>query len=112
MMFSEQDIIQIKNKGITEKQVEGQVSRIKNGMSYSNLIAAANIGTGIESYSAEETRDFIAGFEAKKNDLNIVKFVPASGAATRMFKFLFQFLKNTILIENLLKLISKIRMIL
>ena len=94
MMFSEQDIIQIKNKGITEKQVEGQVSRIKNGMSYSNLIAAANIGTGIESYSAEETRDFIAGFEAKKNDLNIVKFVPASGAATRMFKFLFQFLKK------------------
>ena len=39
-MFTEKDIQQIKSKGITLKQVEAQVSRIKNGMSYSNLIAA------------------------------------------------------------------------
>ncbi|WP_405293956.1 DUF4301 family protein [Algibacter sp. Ld11] len=122
-MFSEQDILQIKNKGITEKQVEGQVSRIKNGMSYSNLIAAANIGSGIESYTPDKSREYIALFEARKNDLNIVKFVPASGAATRMFKFLFQFLKkydpnresietyiestNDILIETFVKGIRK-----
>jgi len=93
-MFSEKDIQHIEKKGITVKQIEAQVNRIKNGMSYSNLIAAANIGNGIESYNESEIQDFINQYEAKQNQLNIEMFVPASGAATRMFKFLFQFLKH------------------
>ncbi|ULC60005.1 DUF4301 family protein [Flaviramulus sp. BrNp1-15] len=93
-MFTEKDIQQITNKGITLEQVKAQVSRIRNGMSYSNLISAATIGNGIESYSEEESKDFIKSFDEKQNNLNLVKFVPASGAATRMFKFLFQFLNN------------------
>ena len=93
-MFTEKDIQQFENKGITLKQVEAQVSRIKNGMSYSNLISAATIGNGIESYNENETQELIKSYEAKLNELDIVKFVPASGAATRMFKFLFQFLNN------------------
>lgn len=93
-MFSNKDIQQINKKGITLKQVEAQVNRIKNGMSYSNLVAAANIGSGIESYTAQETEDYIQFYESKQNNYSIVKFVPASGAATRMFKFLFQFLNN------------------
>ncbi|MEL0454991.1 DUF4301 family protein [Flavobacteriaceae bacterium SZ-1-7] len=93
-MFSEKDIQQIKNKGIEKEQVVAQADRIKNGMSYSNLVAAATIGKGIESYNEADLQNFIQSYDAKKDDLSIVKFVPASGAATRMFKFLFQFLKN------------------
>jgi len=93
-MFSEQDTKQIKSKGITLNTVEAQVSRIKNGMTYSNLVAAGNIGKGIESYDSSKSQAYIKGFEDKQNELDIVKFVPASGAASRMFKFLFQFLKN------------------
>lgn len=93
-MFTEKDIKQIESKGITIEKVNAQVTLIKNGMSYSNLVAAATIGKGIESFSKNETKEFIKLFEEKKNTLSIVKFVPASGAATRMFKFLFQFLKN------------------
>lgn len=93
-MFAEKDIKQIEKKGISLKQVEAQVSRIINGMSYSNLISAATIGNGIECYTLEEISALIRSYEAKQNDLEIVKFVPASGAATRMFKFLFQFLNN------------------
>ncbi|GAA3633786.1 DUF4301 family protein [Flavivirga jejuensis] len=93
-MFTEKDIQQIQNKGITEEQVNAQVARIKNGMSYSNLVAAANIGSGIDSYNEDEIKDFIKLYETKQNDLSTLKFVPASGAATRMFKFLFLFLKN------------------
>ncbi len=91
-MFSDKDIKQIKNKGISLKQVEAQVNRIKNGMSYSNLIAAANVGNGIESYTDEVIQNYIQLYNDNQNSLSIVKFVPASGAATRMFKFLFQFL--------------------
>jgi hypothetical protein len=93
-MFTENDIAQIKNKGITLKQVTAQVNRIKNGMSYSDLVSAATIGKGIASFNDKQTQDYITLYEAKQNAINIVKFVPASGAASRMFKFLFQFLNN------------------
>ncbi|WP_303318894.1 DUF4301 family protein [Flavivirga abyssicola] len=93
-MFTEKNIQQIQSKGITVDQVNAQVARIKNGMSYSNLVAAATIGEGIESYSEQEKTDFIKLYESKQNALSSLKFVPASGAATRMFKFLFRFIKN------------------
>jgi len=93
-MFSDKDIQQIKNKGITLDAVNAQILRLKEGMSFSNLISAATIGKGIESYDKDEIQDFISLYEAKQNEFSIVKFVPASGAATRMFKFLFQFIKN------------------
>jgi hypothetical protein len=93
-MFSDKDIKQIKGKGITIDGINAQLSRLKNGMSFSNLVAAATIGKGIERYDENETREFIELYEAKQNNLSVVKFVPASGAATRMFKFLFQFVKH------------------
>ncbi|MDG1731165.1 MAG: DUF4301 family protein [Algibacter sp.] len=93
-MFSNKDIQQIKSKGITIDEVNAQVSRLKDGMSFSALVAAATIGKGIERYDETETQEFIGLYEAKQNEYSIIKFVPASGAATRMFKFLFQFLKN------------------
>ena len=93
-MFTEKDIQQIQNKGITKEQVNAQINRIKNGMSYSNLIEAATIGKGIEHFNENKTQYLIELYNAKQNVLSIIKFVPASGAATRMFKFLFQFLKS------------------
>ena len=93
-MFSDKDIQQIESKGITIDAVKAQVLRIKNGMSYSNLIAAATVGDGIEKYNDTETKALIEFYQAKQNELSAVKFVPASGAASRMFKFLFQFLNN------------------
>lgn len=93
-MFTENNIKQIERKGITIKEATAQVKRIKNGMSYSNLVSAATIGEGIASYNEKEIQNYIKLYESKQNDVNIVKFVPASGAASRMFKFLFQFLNN------------------
>lgn len=93
-MFSEKDINQIHEKGISLDEVNAQIKRLKNGMSYSNLVSAATIGKGIEQYDEKETQGFIKLYENRQNDLSIVKFVPASGAATRMFKFLFQFLQK------------------
>ncbi|WP_136480418.1 DUF4301 family protein [Cognatitamlana onchidii] len=93
-MFLDNDIEQIKEKGITLDQIQAQVSRLKNGMSFSNLVSAATVGKGIESYNGDEIEELISLYDSKKDNLSIVKFVPASGAATRMFKFLFQFLKE------------------
>jgi hypothetical protein len=93
-MFTKKDIQQIKGCGLTVEKVIAQIELIKSGMSYSNLIAAGNIGNGIIKINEKQQQEYINFFENKRNQLSIVKFVPASGAATRMFKFLFQFLKD------------------
>lgn len=93
-MFSEADIQYIHDKGISLKQVNDQIVRLKNGMLYANIVAAATLGKGIETYNKEDIKSFIDLYETKRNHLSIVKFVPASGAATRMFKYLFEFLED------------------
>ncbi|AXP80296.1 hypothetical protein CJ739_1205 [Mariniflexile rhizosphaerae] len=93
-MFSDKDIQQIISHGLTVEKVSNQIEIIKSGMIYSNLVEAATIGNGILRIDAEKQQDYIDRFESNRNQLSIVKFVPASGAATRMFKFLFQFLDN------------------
>ena len=93
-MFTEKDINQIHDKGITLDQVNAQINRLKNGMTHSDLLSAATINRGIHAFEDDEVMHIIKLYEAEKEQLNIVKFVPASGAATRMFKFLFQFLKR------------------
>lgn len=94
MKFTENDIAQIHAHGLTLEEVEEQVSTIKKGMSYSKLLLAASIGNGINRLDDDELEHYVEVFEENRDELSLVKFVPASGAATRMFKFLFQFLKN------------------
>lgn len=93
-MFTDKDIDQIKAKGISLEEVEAQVARLKKGMTHSNLLSAATVGKGIHAYNNKQINHFIDFYENTKDGIDIVKFVPASGAATRMFKFLFQFLKR------------------
>jgi len=92
--FSESDLKQLRNKGLTIDQVNDQLELIRQGLPFVNLKAAATIGSGILKLSESDKAMAIDFFEAKRNRISIVKFVPASGAATRMFKFLFQFLQD------------------
>jgi len=93
-MFSEKDIIQIENKGISIDKVKNQIQLFNRGLPFINLKESATIHHGITKVTNEEKQHFINHFDAKRNEISILKFVPASGAATRMFKFLFQFLKE------------------
>lgn len=64
-----------------------------DGFPFLKLDAAASIEKGILAPDAEEQKAYLAAWDAYKNtDKTIVKFVPASGAASRMFKNLFEFL--------------------
>lgn len=92
MKFTEEDIAQIQNKGITEDKVLKQIEIFHRGNLPVNIQAAATLGKGIYEYSAEDRQQLSGWYERKKNQLSIVKFVPASGAATRMFKALHEFL--------------------
>jgi hypothetical protein len=93
-MFSEKDIPQIENHGLTVEKIEYQIKLIKTGMSYSNLVKAATINDGILKFDGLEEQEFIKTFESRRANISMVKFVPASGAATRMFKFLHQFIND------------------
>jgi hypothetical protein len=93
-MFSEKDIKQIESKGLTIDKVKDQIELFKTGIPFVNLKEAATIGNGILKLDHTQEQHFINVFEQKRNGNSITKFVPASGAATRMFKFLFDFLEH------------------
>ncbi|MGB6267822.1 MAG: DUF4301 family protein [Olleya sp.] len=94
MQFSKTDLEFIEKKGLTLKKVEQQLELLKSGLPYINLERAATINDGIIQLSNKSTSELINKYESEKDHLDLIKFVPASGAATRMFKFLFDFLKE------------------
>lgn len=81
---------QIEKKGISVKQIEKQLEDFKKGFPLMRLVRAATINNGIRQISESEIEKFKEKYE-KSVDLKKLKFVPASGAATRMFKALFEF---------------------
>ena len=92
MKFSKKDILQIEQKGLTIQKVMQQIELFENGLPHTNLVSAATIGDGILRLPNPKVDHFVSLFEKEKDNLSILKFVPASGAATRMFKFLYAFL--------------------
>ena len=91
MNFTKEDIQQIEIKGLTLEKVKSQIELFKKGIPFTNLVAVATIDNGIKSLFENQITNYIDIFEAQRNNISIVKFVPASGADTRMFKFLFKF---------------------
>ena len=94
MKFTENDLQQIANKGLTLEEVQSQIQRFKTGVPFVNLSAAATINNGIVKCSEAEKAHYINYFETKRHSVSMSKFVPASGAATRMFKTLFKFIED------------------
>ena len=93
-MLTKQDLQQIERLGISEAVVNHQMEQQRNGFPYLKLQAAASIENGgIMAPDAEERNAYLASWERYQAEgRKVVKFVPASGAASRMFKDLFAFL--------------------
>jgi len=91
-MLSQQDLKQIALRGISEEQIENQLNEFKTGFPFLKLEAAAAVGNGIIAPTEEESKTCISHWEQYKGEGHrVVKFVPASGAASRMFKNMFAF---------------------
>ncbi len=92
-MNTEKDIAQIEKKGITQEQIERQLHSFATGFPFLRLKAAASPENGILVLNEAERRTYVKRWEQyKSHGHKITKFVPASGAASRMFKNLFAFL--------------------
>lgn len=83
---------QILDQGMDLAKVEEQLTNFKEGFPFLPLKAAATVGNGILQVSQEQLQALQASYSEKINTQVVVKFVPASGAASRMFKDLFSFL--------------------
>lgn len=92
-MFTQQDLKLLQEKGISRTRVETQLERFKNGFPYLSIVAAASIGNGLMKIQAHEESEYLSAWQtALKEGKTVTKFVPASGAASRMFKDLYAFL--------------------
>ncbi len=91
MNFSAKDILQIEEKGLTTEEVKEQIAIFKRGNIKVNIIEAATVGKGISRFEPSEKKSLIRYFDDEKAKYSLLKFVPASGAATRMFKALHNF---------------------
>jgi len=74
--------------GVTAEQVAQQLHYFKTGFPFLDVVAPAQVGAGIHQLGQNEQDTLLARYEAWRG--SVVKFVPASGAATRMFKELYE----------------------
>ena len=91
-MLTQQDLKQIAQRGISEEQIETQLKEFKTGFPFLRLEAAAAVGNGIVAPNESERNQYVEAWnQYKAAGRKVVKFVPASGAASRMFKNIFSF---------------------
>ena len=89
-MYKPDDISQIEARGSSLDAFEQQISNFKSGFPFLRVTEPAGIYHGIIQLSETEIRKYSSVFDDKiSNGLSLLKFVPASGAASRMFKSLF-----------------------
>ena len=91
-MLSQQDLNQLAAKGISEEKLNSQLEEFKTGFPFLKLEAAASVEKGIIAPTEADVKQYEEAWEQyKAQGHSIVKFVPASGAASRMFKDMFAF---------------------
>lgn len=80
--------------GLTPAALETQLKNFREGFPFLPVTRAASCGDGIRVLDAAGIEQAVARYDRAKESLRVVKFVPASGAATRMFKDLFEFVRE------------------
>lgn len=93
-MLTQEDKDLLAKKGISEQQIAEQLACFEKGFPYLKLFAAASVeNRGIMLIGEDAQKTYLAAWDSyKESDKKVVKFVPASGAASRMFKNMFEFL--------------------
>lgn len=93
-IITEADIKYIIERGNSLEKIQQQLDFFTKGIPKINLIKSATVGDGIWRFQEKDVISYVSYFDKYKKSYTIEKFVPASGAATRMFKFLNEFLNE------------------
>lgn len=84
-ILTEEIIAQLKEKGVSKEAALSQIETFKQGIPYTELVRPCTIGDGIENIN-EEVDKYVGMYKSEAISKKVIKFVPASGAASRMFK--------------------------
>jgi len=91
-MLDPKDLELLKQKGIAPEQVDKFLAQFKSGFPFADIQRPATIGDGILCANEADNKKYTAIYDAEiKAGKKVIKFIPASGAATRMFKSMFEF---------------------
>ena len=94
-MLTQEDKLYLSQKGISEEKLNAQLECFKTGFPWLKLASAASAESGITIPTETERCEYLTAWEEYlKGEGKVLKFVPASGAASRMFKNLFEYLDN------------------
>ena len=107
-MFTRQDITQIEARGISVETVEQQIENFKKGFPALPIIRAAAGGDGVKQLDEKQMDAARELYDSHAKNLKTIKFVPASGAATRMFKELFEYVNDDKRTPGIDKLITNL----
>lgn len=94
--FTDNDLFQIQQHGLTIDGIISQLHDFEHGFLPVDLVAPAAVGNGIFQPSPDQRTNYIRIYDDYLGTHRVMKFVPASGAATRMFKDFFDFVKTGI----------------
>src|SRR5690606_37041500 len=93
IILNESDNEFLKQKGIAVSQVNEQIESFVKGFPFLSIIRSAGPDNGLVQVTNEELSEYLNKWDVYlEKKKTILKFVPASGAASRMFKDLFEFL--------------------
>ena len=87
--FSENQINQLKARGISISDARAMITNINQQSTYSQIHRPATLGDGIAELSDSDRKQYAKFYEDSVDDYRVIRFIPASGMATRMFDFLF-----------------------
>lgn len=93
-MYTKEDLKNFKHRDIKAGQVDKQLDNFKKGFGYVCLSEPATVENGIKRIAPEEEASLLATYGEACKDNDIIKMVPASGSASRMFKDLFTFMEE------------------
>ena len=94
-VFNQQDLEQLEARGISVATAEEQLHHFRTGFPALDIVAPASAKEGILVPTKKEQEEYIRIWQDYLEEgHNILKFVPASGAASRMFKNLFQYVED------------------
>ncbi len=92
--FTSHDFVHFYHKGISLNDIRAHLGIFQNGIAKAILVKPATKDDGIIKQTKDDFEQYAGYFDAQKEKLKLLKFVPASGAASRMFKFLNEFLNE------------------
>ncbi|HKL39728.1 MAG TPA: DUF4301 family protein [Cryomorphaceae bacterium] len=105
--LEKKDLDSLRERGLTEKDLTSYRETILHGFPYMKLHGNAVAGSGIKLISKEEKEKFRSVYQ-NREDIEVVKFVPASGAASRMFRELYAYTESGKATDNVAKFLAEL----